>query len=246
MQDDRHLLVIHGGPGLTSSYIREPLKRALPAITLRFFEQPYAGTALPKVDDFIAACIEALSPDLSGTHQTDVFCHSWGGLLFALALERQPTLADHIGSVIFANPLPLTLAGFQISQQRLFGRASPAEAATLGAMLGSDNLDDHSTALAQLYRYYSLRPTPPDFTPDYDHRVFTAIMTGLGAYDLTGTTALDRLRALCLFGEDDFIQPEDCTCLPASFQCETMPGVGHYPFIEQPTDLEKRVCNWLI
>ncbi|NHK26385.1 alpha/beta hydrolase [Parvularcula flava] len=237
-------IVIHGGPGLLSGYLRAPLSDLFPEMALEFFEQSEGNSA--SLSESLKRCRDAMEK-ASSTSRCNVLCHSWGTLLLLLCIESHPELTRNIHKIVFSNPLPLTASGFGVAQARLFERVPEDHALRLRELMASDDAADHSEGLRQLYPYYSTTDSIPDaFKPEYDYRSFAGIFGEVGDYDLRKSALLGSENILCVFGTGDFIEPNDCAELcDAACQSINIDGGGHYPFLEKPQKFRRVISDFL-
>jgi proline iminopeptidase len=129
------VLVLHGGPGLSASYLVDDFAPLESGRTLIYFDQRGAGASgLPDPSlltaDRMVADVEAVRQYFRLERLTLVG-HSWGGALAALYTTQHP---DRVARLLLLGPAPSTGAVTGLELQGLFGRFSASELTTLTAL----------------------------------------------------------------------------------------------------------------
>ncbi len=243
-------LVVHGGPVLDQTYLRDHLTPLDSSLELVYFDQRLSGRSDGVVDsasvrlDTLVADIEALRQAL-GLERVHVIAHSWGGLLALEYAERYP---DRVRSLILVSPMPPTTALWQQEQQALAASLEPADTAGLGALQRDPAYQAQEPAAVEAALKLSFRsqfhdPSQVDalrfhIEPDYAERSrqFGYMLPDLLDYDVTGDLERVRVPVLLLFGADEpgariggKVLAEG---LPQA-RLVTIPDAGHFSFVEQ-------------
>lgn len=257
------LLLLHGGPGADSRYLR-PQCDAFAALSpcgqplqLIYYDQRGAERS---------PLSEGEPPGDVATHVLDVervrvfleqprLClagYSWGGLLALLYALAYP---DKVERLILISPAPAHASGRVDMQENLrLAALRPSVQALRERWLSNpDNLDPqvrrrYQFALA-VSGYFVDPEKALELTPfRVVQRVEDAIWRSLATYDLRDK--LDLLRSipsLVIHGEQDVIPihtaQETAMRMGASFVA--LPSCGHVPYVEQPTAFWDAICAWL-
>ena len=250
----RTLLLVHGGPGCPSRYLRDSHQALLqPGLRLLTWDQLGCGEsdrpqdpALWRLERFVeemAAVLDAL--DLGCV---DVLGQSWGGVL---ALEFSLRFPDRVRSLIAANTafdLPRMERGFEQKKQAL-GSETVAMMARHEAG-GSTDHPEYQAAVTLLMHRHVCRCHPwPDSLKwclqNLGVEVFSR-MFGPYFFQCSGSLRhwdrMDDLGAvtmpvLLVHGEHDYIVPDLAAMardrLPNA-SLALFPGCSHMPFFEDP------------
>ena len=152
--DARPLLVLHGGPGLGSRYLRAPLTATLgDHRVLVFYDQRGSGYSegadAPDeltIDRFVAD-VDAVRA-AAGVASIDILGHSFGGLL---ALHYALAHPDRVGHLVLVDPDPPSRPLWETYRQRLETRTAPEDAATMASIA----LINFNNYLNLIYNYGS-------------------------------------------------------------------------------------------
>lgn len=258
------LLVLHGGPGASSSYLEnfEELAGERPVI---FYDQLGGGRSerpndlslwtIERFVDELAAVRGALSLD-----RLAILGQSWGALLAVAYLLARGT--DGVRRLILSGPL-LNVPQWVDDQRRLL-RLMPQEirnAVNDAEASGNFDSDDYQTAMDAYYRRHLCRLSP---WPECLIRTFDEM--GLGVYQMmwgpseftcTGTLGsvnlLPRLKEINLpvlitCGRHDEAIPatceEYCRHIPGA-QLAVLEDASHSHHLEQPGQYFTAVRNFL-
>src|SRR5262245_32850826 len=104
------VLVVNGGPGLGSSYMRDAFESLQSSVSLRFYDQLGCGGAqngdLLSVEATVRQ-FESIYEEESQRTPPGILAHSWGTVLVLLASLRSVTNVRD-ADILFCNPSPLT------------------------------------------------------------------------------------------------------------------------------------------
>jgi pimeloyl-ACP methyl ester carboxylesterase len=254
------MLVLHGGP--LSDYT-EPLVEVLPAglRTIRYQQRglPPSTEAGPfDVQTHVADAIAVL--DGRGHQRVWLLGHSWGGhLAFHIAVARP----DRVLGVIGVDALgAVPDGGWGALDANLFARlarASPADAQRAKqlderAMAGAATVEEASESLRLVWPYYFATPqlAPPMPALKLSPALVAGVVASVHQHFEQGTLerglpSLDRPLVL-IHGESDPL-PAEASRLTAALvpgaTFELVRDAGHFPWLEQPEQLQAAVARAL-
>jgi len=261
----RTVLMVHGGPGCPSRYLRESHEALIEhGLKLVTWDQLGCGEsdrptdpALWTLDRFVAEMETVRS--VLGLGVVDVLGQSWGGVLALEYLLRYP---DNAASFIAAD------TAFDLARmQRGFDRKKDALGAETVTMMarheaeGTTGHPEYQAAVTLLmYRHVCrVDPWPESLTwcmQNLGEAVFGKLF-GPHFFQCTGTLRTwDRMDdlgeittpVLLVHGEHDYIVPELATMardrLPNA-ELALFPGCSHMPFFEAPERYIETVAGFL-
>jgi pimeloyl-ACP methyl ester carboxylesterase len=231
------VLVLHGGPGFTHSYLRPHLDFLSERFKLIYFDQLGAdGSAFPAnkltFDRIRNHCLEVVRQFFS-TNPVTVVAHSWGGLVAMACLEVDQSL-EFQGLVV--NPLPVTRAEFEAMRAGLFARM-PADFLT--GILSAETGVLSEVQFDRLLKFYvSPRSAVSISNLVFDMSMYQAVCATLGDFDFTQSLHAFK-KCHVLAGADDFIDPLLTSALDKTAASKvTFANCGHFPFLEQPAGFQ--------
>jgi proline iminopeptidase len=129
------IVVLHGGPGLSASYLIDDLSKLEPSRTLIYYDQRGGGLSdLPAPSlltaDRMVADLEALRQHF-GLERLTLMGNSWGGALAALYTISHP---DRVARMVLLGPAPSSSSIRVPERAGIFARFSEAELAALIAL----------------------------------------------------------------------------------------------------------------
>lgn len=250
------VVVVHGGPGLSSAYLAPDLQRLAVGRTLFFYDQRGSGrsaavrdTAELGIDDHVGD-LERLRERL-GLQRLTLVGHSWGG---GVAVRYALTHPDRVRRLLLIAPLPPRADPYADE----FLNAVTAELdsverlqlAALDQMLPT--ADDPGEVCRErftiLFQAYYVDSTAPDrshgdicdIPPDALGRMETVNEAGLNSlddYDWRELAPVLRAPVLVVHGAGDPLplqgSREWVDLLPDA-RLLVIPGAGHFPYLEQP------------
>lgn len=256
------LVVLHGGPGLGSAYLREPLTELLAKDrALLFFDQRGSGYSEGRDDptrlamDWLVSDIDALRR-AADVERIDLLGHSFGGLLALHYALRHP---DRVRRIVLVDPDPASRAEWETFRARVEARLRGEDLAELAAIEARDGWQDSPEATT---RWLSLRlrgyVADPERTPvqiafdDVTLASFRAtgpaIRADLGDWDLHPRLPEVQPPVLIVTGSHGLFAPEALERLAAGLpnaRLETLESAGHFPFLEVPEAFARRVRAFL-
>jgi len=234
------LIVNHGGPGMTSDYMRNLENLAGAGFTVVTYDQRGVGRTSSPPAEPSSYTLEKYAEDLenvreaTGADAIHLFGHSWGGIV---ALRYATLYPERVRSVILMGSGPPTREGTLKCQQALIQRI--IELNQQGII--SENSEPGSRAAERGYlpAYFSdpnfwFSPDDSSSAPMIDER--TTLVNDLtwaanASYDLTADLPELNQRVLNLWGEDDPVRPiasqAIASALPAA-ETVLLPHCGHF------------------
>lgn len=261
----RTLLMVHGGPGCPSRYLRDShrdlVERGVRVVTWDQLgcgesERP-ADPALWTVERFVTE-MEAVRSALD-LGAVDVLGQSWGGVLGLEYVLRHPDTVRSFIAADTAFDLPRMQRGFDRKKEAL-----GAETVTMMARHEAEGTTDHPEYQAAvtllMYRHVCrINPWPESLTwcmQNLGESVF-ATMFGPYFFQCTGTLRTwDRMDdlpgiatpVLLVHGEHDYIVPELAAMARdrlSNAELAYFPGCSHMPFFEAPQCYLDTVADFL-
>ncbi len=234
------VLLVHGGPGMDSSYLAAFAQRAGQFAQVRTYNQhPLAGedpTAFT-MGDLVNQLREHIQ---AGVQQADgqpltVLAHSWGTHVALHTLRQHPELA--VARLTLWNAVPLTWSAFHEAAARQLPRICAADLARIEELEASGTEADGLEVMRLAADSY-LAPAHAGLDVGvrrYNPTACATIASTAQGYDLTDVMFPATLQVSTVWGEYDHFQPSDWP--PAQLtrtRSYTLPNCGHFPFAEVP------------
>jgi proline iminopeptidase len=232
------VLVVHGGPGFSHSYLQglaEPLRERR---TLVFYDQPGCGRSrsLAEVDAaltfrHLAELVDRLFP----TGDFGILAHSWG-VVVALGACAAGMQRNRVTEGLLVAPVPVTRAQYDRASQNLFSRIPPGTQARYLELAAAGR---SSEVVDLLLPFYFAKPVPPETVGiEIDMVTFAGVTASLGDFDLRAHLGLFR-RCDALTTGGDFCTPDLVEeILAVVAQRHFLAGVGHFPAHEAPAQTD--------
>ncbi|HEX6574762.1 MAG TPA: proline iminopeptidase-family hydrolase [Gemmatimonadaceae bacterium] len=257
------LLVIHGGPG-GSSYYLKPLAALGDDRKVIFYDQLGGGhsdkpndTTLWRVDRFVEE-VDSVRKAL-GLERVHILGHSFGTMILANYLDKNPR---GVRSAIFSSPV-LDMAGYMEDVAGLLKKLPDSIQKTISVAEESGKTDSpaYQSAMMTFYHEYLARQLP--WSADIDSTLSSlnpgpyVYMQGpseftingtLKSYDATASLRDIRSPVLYIVGQYDEVVParvrkyRDLT--PGS-DMEVIANAAHLSMQDQPEAYVKTVRDWL-
>jgi pimeloyl-ACP methyl ester carboxylesterase len=223
-------IVVPGGPGLSSDYLRQGLSKLQPHYKLHFYE-PYGSPnssrlAQVTIADLINQILEVA--DQNKLEKFGLITHSFGSYL---AMRLLQGACQKVTALIMLSPMPLV---FKKWQNVLEGIGSQIPAALLSKMERPepDKKDPQGIDLFnELMPYYTKRPVQPLSVP-FNISACNQIADQVCGYDNRELMASLQRPWKCLVEEQDPFFTRDDILMQHSI---VIPEVGHYSFLEDET-----------
>jgi pimeloyl-ACP methyl ester carboxylesterase len=256
------VVLIHGGPGLSLTYLRIFDLLASPTRQIVSYDQRGSGRSTAPADgDFsVAAQVSDLDAvrTWAGAQQITVIGHSWGGFVAAAYTAQHPSnvaalgLIDALPPDVNAAVTGEELLGARISQLQGEGIIpNPLPPVTNDSCLAQDE------ALTPAYLASPQEPVDPALvwgssctnstasaaTQGYANDIgeFPALVTALGQW---------QGKALVMQGAQDpfglgWSSTSVAELTAAQTQLDIVPGAGHFPWIEHPVLVLHTVAQFI-
>jgi proline iminopeptidase len=258
LKSDDVLIAIHGGPGMTSDYMLNLEKLAVPDLAVVTYDQRGVGRSSSPPADPNNYTLEKYAEDLevvrqaTGAESVHLFGHSWGGIV---ALRYATLYPDRVRSIVLMGSGPPTREETMQCQNAIVQRIIAL--VQQGIIVENPKPGSRAAERGYLPAYFS----DPDFwfsaddpgrAPQLDER--TAQVNDLtwaanASYDLTSDLAGLNQRVLNLWGDDDparpIASPALVAALPnAALETVVLPHCGHF-WHECPDEFFKQVGAFL-
>lgn len=255
-------IVVHGGPVLDQTYLRENLKPLTHDLELIYYDQRLSGRSEGVVDsasvrlDTFVEDIEGLRSAL-GLDTFHLIGHSWGGLL---ALKYAVAHPRRLRSLILLSPMPPSASLWREEQGALATSLAPEDTTGMGALRQSTGFRAQQPEAIQAALRISFRsqfhdPTLADsldfhIEPDYGERSrqFGYMLPDLVAYDVIHDLGRVTAPALVLYGAEEPGARIGGEALSQGLPRDTLvtiPDAGHFPFVERKEAFFEAVRRFL-
>lgn len=255
------LLVLHGGPGADSRYLRPQLDAVsdLGAGRRVYFYDQRGADRSPQAEGEDPPSVAIHTQDVDavrrfvGVEKVRLMGYSWGALLAMLYAVQHP---QHVERLILLSPAPPTATVRKQYQQAMADALHRPEVQKLREELAQKK-DSLSPEEQRRYRF-ALAVTPYFLSPRraleltpflVKQRLEEAIWKSLGpSFDLRAELAnLRHIPSLVIHGEQDVIPIESAveTASILGAQMVRLPACGHVPYIEAREPLFAALARFL-
>jgi proline iminopeptidase len=250
------VVVLHGGPGFSMSYIAADLEPLARRHTLLFYDQRGAGRSTVVTD---SASLDArrFGEDLEvvrrrfSLERLTLLAHSWGAGVAALYASRYP---ERVGRLVVIDGIPTRRALQTQGFQRLDARRDSSTKQRVQAMRAARLANPGDAAACRAYYDLwfvatygdtaSAHRSRGDFCAGSPEAVANKIgsierftVPSLGDWDWRPSLRAVTAPALVIHGTGDFIPLESArewtAALPGA-RLLLLEGSGHFPYVEQP------------
>lgn len=245
--DYLRLLLVHGGPGLDSSYFRKPFSEMPLSAEIYTYNQSgdeeHTPTIAELVDQLSDAVAQLVEQD---KRRAVVLAHSWGTYL-ALQLFSDPEMVDTVSGLVLSNPLPREWAVLVEGMGVLGSRLDADRMAKIDTLETEGSRESGRKALElAISAYLSPRNTSPYPTFEtYIPSVNAAVVNQIEGYEID----IDKIKiprpSLILYGEDDFLPVNGLGDMPEGVATKVLRSAGHFPFCEDPAAFAAAVEAYL-
>jgi pimeloyl-ACP methyl ester carboxylesterase len=196
------LIAVHGGPGMSSGYMRSLEELAGAGLAVVTYDQRGTGRSSSPPQDPSSYTLARYAADLDavrqavGAEQVHVLGHSWGGVV---AMRYATLYPQHVRSLVLAGSGPPHAGAKETAQENLRRRLAalqrqglvPAELSSVGDILPA--------------YYADPRFEPPEELQDpyYNPTVEQLTWSAVGDYDLRADVARLDCPVLLLWGRED-------------------------------------------
>lgn len=250
------ILVLHGGPGLSSSYIADDIAPVATRYTLIFFDQRGSGRST-LVSDSVALTGERFADDVDAVRRhfrldrVTLLGHSWGSTLAAMFAIRYP---ERVRSMLLVGSMAPTRTGNDEVLKNIRAARDTAGQRRLREARTVWYADTASVVKCRAFQVEWFQPFfadpailrrsrgefcdgTPEALKNAEGRVGRFTVPSLGDWDWRSALRSVKARTLVLHGTLDVIPPGQ-----ARVWAESLPnarlvlfeGVGHFPYLEAP------------
>jgi proline iminopeptidase len=196
------LIALHGGPGMSSAYLRDLEQLAGPDLAVVTYDQRGAGRSTSPPDNPASYTFEKYVQDLEavraqiGVERVHLLGHSWGGLL---AMRYAVAYPEQVRSIVLMGSGAPSMAAARAAQAN--------RAQRIGALQQQGLLPAQLTSVQDILPSYLADPAAglPSALEDLDYtpRVEELTWAALGEYDFTAEVGALEQPVLLLWGEGD-------------------------------------------
>ena len=260
--DGTPLILLHGGPGYSSVYLKplEALGDERPVVRYDQMGSGKSGTAtdtaLFTIPRFVRE-LEALRAHL-GYDRVHLLGHSWGTIL---ALEYYRAHPEHVASLTLASPA-LDIPAWERNARRLVGTLSDSAQTAIRVNEASHSYEApaYQAALGEFYGRYVFRHPDPvnmDSLMSTVNQGMYLYMQGPSEFTITGTlkaydatSFLPRVRVPTLYTVGEFDEADPPTVrhfaeLTPGARVEVIPGAAHVVTWDNPDATVRVVRDFL-
>ena len=248
------IVVVHGGPGMSLTYLQPELTELSESHTLIYYDQRGSGlSSLASTPELLHADkhvedLEAVRRHFAIDRLT-LLGHSWGSGLAALYTMRYP---EHVQRLILSSSMPPRMepyiAEFESNLIAWMDDTTLAEVERLEAVRATEDSAEACNAFWRVFirAYVADHERPPAFRGSpcdmpvaalrNSETVTNATLSSLGAWDWRPQLATILVPTLVIHGEGDPIPlaaaREWASALPNA-TLSVIQRSGHFPFVEQ-------------
>jgi pimeloyl-ACP methyl ester carboxylesterase len=242
MFEDLNWIVVPGGPGLSATYVKQGFVGAFTGYKLHYYDP--LGAPETKIDHVptIGELINQIFAvaEMKKFKQFGLITHSFGSYLAMRILEQ---IKHNVVALIMISSTPFVDIYWKMAFQKI-----------------SANIPDHVLKKIQelaidvnngpeifdlFFPYYAVKTVKTLPRIPFDTQMCDQISKQVGDYDDTGLLSACNIPWACIMGEHDPFYFEKDLLLERTI---LIPGVGHYPFYEDPaafTEATKNIENKL-
>lgn len=228
------LIAINGGPGQSSSYMRNLDRLAGAEFAVVTYDQRGTGRSTEPSNGYglteYAADLEAIRQAV-GVQKIHIFGHSWGGII---AMCYAAVYPQNIRSIILMGSGPPTREAAQAGQARLNKRIVSLQEQGIIARAQPGNMKKMVELILPAYFSDANFPVPVELkNTDFNTTTYQQTLAALGDWDLSMDVAKLTHPVLFLWGEDDpfgisMAEATKNALSSAEVEVAELKGCGHY------------------
>jgi proline iminopeptidase len=250
------IVVLHGGPGFSLSYLAADLAPLAERHTLVFYDQRGEGRST-LVGDSASLDAQRFADDLEavrrrlGLERLTLLGHSWGAAVAALYATRHP---ERVGRLVIVDGIPPRYAQFAHAFEVMDARRDEATRRRVAALRAAKLADPGDAAACRAYYAVwfqaafadggALRRSRGDFCAGSRAALVNKVrnvdrytVQSLGTWDWRPALGAVTAPALVIHGTADFLPVEAsrewAVALPNG-RLLVLDGSGHFPYLEVP------------
>ena len=257
------VIVVHGGPGLDHTYLLPQLADLSDEHKLIFYDQRGSGKSEAVVDsttitlDNFVEDLEALRRELK-IEKVNLLGHSWGGFL---AMNYALKYPDNIDKIILISTIPASSDYVPEFLEQRENRRTEEDKILLNEIMSSENfLNGDAEFMENFTRlffksYFHNQELVNELTLNFSERtagnfipIYTLMSKYFTDYDLSQQLSELQNKIFLIHGDDDVIPLlyiEELNSILPNAELVILKDCGHFPFVENKTDLIKNCNNFL-
>jgi proline iminopeptidase len=256
------ILVLSGGPGFSSDYVRPIAERLAHHYRGILLDQRGTGRSALAVYDRSTVTLAKYLEDLEelrgrlGLERLTIVGHSWGGMLAMAYAAKHP---DRVRALVLVGPGGPTLEFMRNFSMGIEARLTDEDRRTRSYWEDPEQVKANRRhaevmqVMAVMPAYFHDREQARAFVQGvrdehYEDRVFQLMMDDLEAtrYDLRPALRTVRIPTLVIQGVQDPIATAEIVrdAVPGS-RLELIEACGHFPWLEQPEKFYPLVMDFL-
>lgn len=223
--EDLDWIVIPGGPGLSSEYLKLGLSSLQPFYKLHFFDLLGAPDSVKQNDVSINDLLDQILDVVSKKHlkKYGIIAHSFGSYLAMRLLDKAP---ENICALILLSPMPLLFDDWQKAITKV-GSSLPEE--LLNKLNAPDENDKEGIELFNELMPYYVKKHVPKLKVPFCINSCSEISGQVNDYDDRNLLQTTSVPWRCIAGKGDLFFIDDTIFRK---HATILQGVGHYPFLE--------------
>ena len=236
MLKDIEWIVVPGGPGISKSYLQDPLDRIFEGYKLHYYEQYGSDMTGSGQSITLLNLVEQIYEvaDHLRLKCFGIIAHSFGTYLALRALDLDKS---RIKAMIFLNPMPLTRPLWHQSLGKISTSVPSHEMARISE-LSAEVGHDGSELFRLLLPYYTAKTTFMLPHVKFNSKICEELANVVPDYNDFPTVDKLDIPIVSIHGDRDPFY------YPGMFPKESsiiLEGVGHYPFYEDLLGLKKSI-----
>jgi proline iminopeptidase len=247
------IVFVHGGPGLSSSYLAKDLDFVAARHTVILYDQRGSGRSTLLTDSTqvsVALHVDDLDAVLKHFQisRANLYGHSWGGGLVAHYVAAHP---ERVRKAILGSSIPPRRVPYmqQFSERLYAWQDAPTRAQVVALSRARRNAKDPVAACRAYWNVFVrgyfgdtstihlMKSDPPDAV---DNNINGWTLNPEGRYDWRPLLAHTKVPILILHGSADPIPMEAAkewvSSIPGS-RLVVLDGAGHFPMVERPKQM---------
>ncbi len=223
------IVFMHGGPGLTSSYLYNWFDSLKNDYDLHFYNQEYADRGL----GIMYSLSEQLKSELFQLKDTYseiiLLCHSWANLILLNSIRLDHEILKKVSKIIFSNPSSLKWESFNEFGSKLIKRIPENKVNSI--ISTTDGIE----YMNKLLPYYVGDPNkvPPIVFDKYDMEAYDLVESELKGFNFTSECRLlNQDFCYSIYCDNDIETIDDSRELAENTKSFRFPYAGHFPFAE--------------
>ncbi len=259
------IVVVHGGPGLDHTYLRDGLEPLAGSYRLIFYDQRGLGRSPARLDSTSLSMtrylddLDAIRERVAGVDRVTILAHSWGAIPAVLYAMRWP---ERVSALVLVSPVEPGQRFAEETAARQRAARTEEDAAAIDSLaslpgFAAGDPDVVNGVFFHVFRSTFADPAVADSvltlrleerTARQGREVARRLMTPLAGLDLWDRLPELDVPALLVHGDADPI-PLDMVrelerALPRA-RLAVIGDAGHFPFLERPAPVFEAIRGFL-